>query len=341
MSKTVLVLALLIFRGLTNAQTPVDVAESTLKVGGLGEEVFYYGFAAGDQLIFSFEEVKGKELKELEIIELPGTSKFMDYKTKKINHKVLNITRTAIYKFRFANSALAGRICRFKLQRVPSHDSTRNFNTSVYWKTVYDTIYIPRDEVYLISSDTTATTMEQLAKVSSQSALNGNPNNNIVEYELPARTISWSYYIGVGNAGKKEYERAKNGFVNTATGKLATISGYGAMAALALYGLNTFASIQGGSDNVKYWFITDWDNALAFQAGNQFMQYKQGNVVNEAAQMKSPLTGKIYLGLLNDNILEAIDVHVRITAVQVNQTWGKRTVNQLQINARQLAYLNN
>ena len=39
------------------SQTPVDVAESTLKVGILGEEIFYYGFAEGDKLIFNFEEV--------------------------------------------------------------------------------------------------------------------------------------------------------------------------------------------------------------------------------------------------------------------------------------------
>ncbi len=47
-------------------QTPVDVAESTLKVGIMGEEVFYFGFAEGDQIIFNFEEANGKELKELE-----------------------------------------------------------------------------------------------------------------------------------------------------------------------------------------------------------------------------------------------------------------------------------
>jgi hypothetical protein len=106
-------------------QTPIDVAESTLKVGGLGDEVFYYGFAEGDQLIFNFEELKGKELKELEIIELPSSSKFMDYKTKKIQNKIINVNRTGIYKFRFANSAISGRICKFKIQRIPASEATK------------------------------------------------------------------------------------------------------------------------------------------------------------------------------------------------------------------------
>jgi hypothetical protein len=39
------------------AQTPIDVAENTLKISPSSEEVFYYGFAEGDQLIFDFEEI--------------------------------------------------------------------------------------------------------------------------------------------------------------------------------------------------------------------------------------------------------------------------------------------
>jgi hypothetical protein len=45
----------------------------------------YYGFAEGDQMIFSFEELK--ELKESEIIEMPTSSKFMDYKSIKFTNK--------------------------------------------------------------------------------------------------------------------------------------------------------------------------------------------------------------------------------------------------------------
>ena len=73
------------------AQNPVPVFESTLKVGGLGEEKLYYGFAEGDQLIFDFEEVNGKEMKEIEIAEYQAGSKFMDYKSKRIENKTIPI----------------------------------------------------------------------------------------------------------------------------------------------------------------------------------------------------------------------------------------------------------
>ena len=47
------------------SQRPVVVVENTLKLGPFKEEVFYYGFAAGDKLIFNFEEANKKELKEV------------------------------------------------------------------------------------------------------------------------------------------------------------------------------------------------------------------------------------------------------------------------------------
>lgn len=322
------------------SQTAIDVAENTLKVSALGEEIFYYGFAEGDKLLFNFEEVNGKELKELEIIEMPESSKFMDYKTKKIENKTINITRTGIYKFRFSNSALGGRICKIKIQRIPESDATKNFNSSVYWKTVYDTTYTPFQENYLIKSDTIAQTLvDQTAKISSQNALNGNSNKTVVDFSLPKGTISWSYYIGVGKEGKQEYNQASDNFYNTASKAALRIPGYGTMAALALQGINYFNKVQ-GEDNVKYWFISDWDNVLLlFKSGNTFYQYKQGDIVNDASQMKTPKEGMVYLGLLNDNIAEPIDVIVKATAIVVTQQWGTRTVQKMHVNSREVAYL--
>jgi hypothetical protein len=322
-------------------QTSIDVAENTLKIGGLGEEVFYYGFAEGDQIVFSFEEVNGKELKEIEIIEMPSSSKFMDYKTDKIEKKTITVNRTGIYKFRFVNGAISGRICKIKIQRIPANDATKGFNTSVYWRTLYDTTYTAVQERYLISSDTAASAIvDQVAKISSQNALNGNDNKNVVDFTLPEGTISWSYYIGVGSEGKKEYDRARSQFLNSAAGLASKIPGYGSMAALALYGINYFSKVN-GEDNVKYAFITNWDNVLAFKAGQAYYQYKQGDVVNDASQMKSPRSGKVYLGLYNDNVMDPIEVMVKVTAITVTEQWGTRTVQKMNVNSRQEAYLKN
>lgn len=322
-------------------QNSIDVVESTFKVGGLSEQEFYYGFAEGDQVIINFEEVNGKELKEFEIIEFPATSKFMDYKTKSIANKILTIQKSGIYKFRFNNTALGGRVCKWKIQRIPSSEKTKNFNTSVYWKTVYDTTYTPVEENYLVKSDTIITTVvDQIAKISSQSAINGNPNKTVVDFTLPENTVSWSYYIGVGNEGKQAYEQAKEKFITSAAASVSKIPGYGSMAALALYGLNYFNKVQ-GKDNVKYWFISDWNSVLLFNSGQAFYQYKQGDVINDASQMKVPVEGKVFIGLMNDNVVEPIDVMVKVSAITMTQQWGRRVVKKMNVSAGQVAYLNN
>ncbi|MBK9391878.1 MAG: hypothetical protein IPN68_17415 [Bacteroidetes bacterium] len=322
-------------------QVPLDVAESTLKVNGMGEEIFYYGFAEGDQLIFNFREVNGKELKELEIIELPSSSKFMDYETEKVEDKIISIASTGVYKFRFKNSAIGGRVCELKIQRIPSSDATKNFNTSVFWKTIYDTTYLPTQEKYLVRSDTTVVSLvDQIAKISSQTAVNGNPNRIIVDFTLPENTVSWSYYIGVGNEGKEAYDAARTKFLNSASASVSTIPGYGTMAALALSGINYFTKAQ-GDDNVKYWFIRDWENVQAWKTGEAFYHYKQGDVINDASQMKSPGIGKVYLGLLNDNVIDPIDVVVKVTAITIVQQWDSRIVNKMNVTLHQVAYLKN
>jgi hypothetical protein len=245
-------------------QTPIDIAESTLKIPAFGEEVFYYGFAAGDILVFNFTEANGKELKEVEIQELPAAaSVFMDYKTKKISDKRLTISRTAVYKFRFSNAALGGRVCKFKVQRIPVSEGTRDFNSTVFWKVQNDTTYVPQQEQFLVKSDTViVNVMDQVSKVSSQSAINGTPNRTIVDFSLPEHTVKWSYFIGVGNQGRAAYEQAKDKLVEEAASTLTGLPGYGPLAALALYGINTFSK-AGGDDNVQYWFISDWQNAAS------------------------------------------------------------------------------
>lgn len=342
MKKTfILSIIFLIISIIGRAQNQIDIYESTMKIGAMGTVEYLCGFAEGDQLVFNFEEVNGKELKELEIVELPSSSKFMDYKTTKVVNKTLNVLKTAIYKFRFSNSAISGRICKVKIQRIPASDATKIFNTSVYTKTVYDTTYIPTQERFLIKSDTSAiSVVDQIAKVSSQTAMNGNSNKTVVDFSLPDGTISWSYYIGVGTEGKEAFQAATDKFLPEATKFAATIPGYGTMAALALTGINYFSKVQ-GADNVKYFFITNGDNVILFNSNQQFYQYKQGDVVNDASKMTKPLDGKVYLGLLNDNISTAIEVIIKISAITVNQVWETRIVQKSNITSRQELYLKN
>ena len=321
--------------------SPVDVAENTLKVNGKSEEVFYYGFAAGDELAFSFKEVHGWSLKELEISELPSSTKFMDYKVKRIENKTLHISRTGIYKFRFTNPTNTARICRIKIQRIPAGPHTQDFNSSVYWHTVQDTSYIPTQERFLMKKDTVARTLvERITKVNSSNLITGRSKADLIDFTLPTGTVSWSYYIGVGTEGQKAFVKAKRGFLNSAACVASHIPGYGTMAALALYGINAFSLIQ-GEDNVKFWFMDDEINASMFKARKKFKCFKQGDVLNDAAQQKKPLKGKIHLGLVNDNSFEPINVTVSVTAIVVSEQNSIRNNKLMKIVSREEGYLKN
>jgi len=318
----------------------IDVAENTFKVGVLGgKEEFYYGFLEGDQVVFNFTELNGKELNEVEIIEFPSSSKFMDYKTKRIENKVLNIQNTGVYKFVFSNSSLSSRVCRMKIQRIPATETTRNFNTTVYWRTVKDTTFLPSLERYLVKSDTIAQEIySAVPKISSQNAYNGNKNYQIVDFTLPENTVSWSFYIGTGSEGKAEYDRALASYSLKAAKIVSGIPGYGPLAALALTGVSYFKQVQGES-NVKYWFLSNAESVANFYANQTFYSYKKGDVITEASQMKSPLNGKVYVALLNDNTVYAISVTIKVVAIQLIQEWRVRTKQEMIITNKQIPYL--
>ena len=321
-----------------SSTTPVEVADSTLKIGGLGEEVFYYGFAEGDQIIFSFEEVNGKELKEVEITEWPSNSKFMDYKTKKIENKTITVTRTGIYKFRFSNSAIGGRICKFRIERIPASEEVQNFNTAVYWRTLYDTSYTTVQERYLVKSDTAVENItDQVAKVHSQTNANGNHTSYL--FTLPANTVSWSYYVGVDQAGQKAYEDASAELAKNAAPTLLKMPGYGPLAACAL-GLNCYiAHLQSGED-IDYWIMTG-ENLTLWNAGSTFYYMKKGKVINDYSRMTAPLSGTYHMCFSNDNAVTGVTVALKITAITVTDQWGTRSVQKPNISSRQEPYLKN
>ena len=136
-------------------QEPIDVTDQTIKLNGLEEDVLHFGFAAGDKIIFNFRTIDDKELKEIEILEYPNNSKFLDFKTKLVDNKTITVNKQGIYIFRFKNSSMAGRICKIKIQRVPASDETKNFNSTVTWETKQEITYNTFTKDIIVGYDTT------------------------------------------------------------------------------------------------------------------------------------------------------------------------------------------
>lgn len=318
-------------------QQPVEVVESVVKVGIKAEEAVYYGFAEGDQLIFSFEEVNGKEMKEIEIVEMPSTSRFVDYKTNKIVNKTIHVQRTAIYKFRFANSSLLPRVCKYRIQRIPLSLATRNFNSTVYFDTYYDTTYTTVMESYIDRSDTVISNLQdRILKVNHLTAPGS--SKSTFNFVLPENTVSWSYYISAGKTGLQVYQEAAKELNSRSGSIIEKFPKYGPLAAVALNANSYLAKLDTGQ-HINYWIVED-DNAELFKSGEQFRFIKKGKVINDFSQME-PRDLIFYFCLHNDYKDTPVTVTVKITAILVNETLQTRTVQKMQVIQKKGMHLKN
>jgi hypothetical protein len=318
------------------AQTPVDVTEQTIKVAAFSEEVLYFGFAEGDQIIFNFSEVNGKEVKEVEIMEFPSASKFSDFKTSKIENKTINVNTKSVYKFRFYNNALGGRICKIKIQRIPSDEKQKRFNTSVKWvkeqdttwnsytKEVlvgYDTLKIQKTrKVIALEEKTEELVLDKTERVHSTTNENGNrtnvffvlPQNQANEYESKT-VVAWAYWVGVGEESNKAWQQNKNAIVGAVKGIASmTLSPLGGLA----LGTLTSLILPTMGENVDYRLVDETNKNLIY-AGQQCRVFDFGNGVAGCKRFTNQgvLQGKYYVILVNDNYVQGIDVNVKVSAI--------------------------
>lgn len=324
----------------TLGQQLIDVTEQTIRLGGTKEEELFYSFAEGDKIIFNFEELNNKELKEVEIFEYPSNSRFSDFKTSKIDNKILTTTRDGVFVFRFKNSALSARICKIKIQRIPASELTLNFNTTVTWvikqdttwniytKDViigYDTTYAEKTRKELIRVDTIFIPLfDKTLRVHSETAI-GKNQYTFATVELPQNTylpnqyypykstevVCWTYWIGVGQKSLEEYDKANRNIVDGITA-IGSLTGYGALASLAATGISMFGTTNVG-DNVHFKFH-------GFING-QGVILDYGNVVTASGRNEKVKQGSFSVELFNDNFRDGIDVNLKMVVMQVSKTW--------------------
>jgi hypothetical protein len=337
------------------AQEPIDITEQTIKLGGMKEEELYFGFAEGDKIIFNFQEADNKELKEIEIVEYPNNSKFSDYKTKKVENKIITVAKTGVYVFRFKNTAIAGRICKIKIQRVPATDAVMNFNSAVTWITRQDTTWNTFTKEVVVGYDTTYTQktkrelinnevkeqpiLDKTQRVHSQTNENG--NRTFLFFELPRneisplktkKVISWAYWVGVDEAGQKAWEQNSNvvsGLVNGAAATFLTPLGALAVGAIA------DMSVPSIGEDVIY-SVADPENAQLFNSGYAYRVYDQGKGVTGYKQFTNPemCQGTWYILLANDNMMQGINANVKVVAIIETNLYEDKQYTEQVITAR-------
>lgn len=337
------------------SQNTLDVTEQTLKIGGFKEEELYFGFAEGDKIVFSFEEADQKEMKEIEIVEYPNNSKFSDYKTKAIPSKTITATKQSAYIFRFKNGALSGRICKIKIQRIPASAEKNNFNTTVNWedkqettyntytKNVivgYDTTYLQKSKKVLVKTEQREELLfDKQQRVHSTSNSNGNktalfftlPENQITAYKT-SKVIAWAYWVGVGeeaNAAWKQNTQAISTLVKGAATYFTSPLG-----ALAVGAITDLAIPKIGED-VSYG-IADNANKDLFMSNMPYRIYDQGKGVAGYRKFfdQGLCNGSYYVLLSNDNVMQGIDVTVKVITILEVKTYEEQAYTEMQVAPR-------
>ncbi|WP_299243779.1 hypothetical protein [uncultured Aquimarina sp.] len=340
MKKIILILTLLKFITSIAQEEAITIANSTTKLSFDQTKEVYYSFAEGDQMIFDFDMVKGKHLKEIEIIELPNNTFFSDYKVSELQNQQIPIRNKGVYKFRFYSSSLTNRVFKYSIKRIPSGPKTKNFNTNWKWKTIRDTTYtkyqqdslvgyetrkIKRTKKQLVKTDTVIVQpIKNVERVHSETALGKSPYsyidvnlpknkyipNNQNPYES-TEIIAWSYWLGVGQKAQEDY-KAANKKVSDGLSLIGSLAGYEALTNLAIKGISLFNDTSMG-DNVRYRFITQ-------QNGTNKVIHN-GNGPSGEGRNTELLQGGFTIELYNDNFRQGIDVNVKIIVVQLRKIW--------------------
>jgi hypothetical protein len=346
---------LLYFSGLTQPDK-INIADNTLKIGTMSEEIFYYAFAEGDQIIFSFNEQDGKELKEVEITEYPSNSRFMAFKTAKIENKSLMVQRTGIYVFRLKNGALFGRICQIKIERLPGNEKTKMFNTAVKWVerpdttwnvytrevvVGYDTVRIQKTKKELVESKQTEEhIMTKSQRVHSESSAYGSSRTSL-SFSLPEDTwfgmttkkvVSWAYWVGVGEESDKAWKQN----CKIMTGLVTGVANY-ALTPLGglLAGKVTELVMPKVGEDVSYG-IVNGQNREFFLQGLAYKGFDSGKGIAGYKKFTNDymLQGTWHIILSNDNVFQAIDVDVKVVALIETNTYEHRPYIEQKVSPR-------
>jgi hypothetical protein len=307
MKQVTAALVAILFFGNAFAQT-VIVADTAFKLPILGEQLFYYGFAEGDQVVISFQEENGKELKEMEIVQWPATSKFKQSKISSLQNKTLSIAATGVYQLRFANTVMLQKNCRLKIERIPS-DASKPFNSTVYWHTIYDTIYRNLKPPPPPESYKTAAIMLPTVYYLEPNTPDNKPRLS-VPIQLPDFTSEW-YYAYTTTTDKKKAETLKTSLQLAASLKQKIIqSGGTSFTADSLI-------IPEGSDSCRI-YLLDQSNRQLFDDHVNFRHFREGtreNTKSGVVKIKIATFPNSYLGLRNINpnsgiylVLEAVAV---------------------------------
>ncbi len=286
MKRTCILLFLLaaLAAGLSAQTRLVSVADTSFSVPGKAETVFYFQFAKGDRMVYAYESEKGKELKEVEVAEMPDITRYLDYESSRIE-KTFDVSRTVIFRFRFRNSAGSSRNCHLRISRQPGTVATQDFVTRVEpWQLGDTTARAEQARLLLQKARKTVVVLEPqnyCLSSTSHAVLKGTPSKTALSIELPLHTVEWQYRYVVGKA----VDSTRTDFNGTETCDI---------------------------------YLLDGQHLDRFRNDAVFPFFENGLQVNShsgAIKLEPFQKHQLYLGLVNPNSIQGICIRLEVTAV--------------------------
>jgi hypothetical protein len=337
-----------------NQEPMIDVLETEIKVASGKEDELYLAFNTGDQIVFNMKVDGKKTIDVVEIIEYPSNKRFAEYKSSRIENKLIRVSNKAVYKFRFHNSnILFSRVCNVHIQRIPANDSTIDFNTGVKWVEKndttwssntrevvlgYDTTYLRKTKKVLIKTEQKETLiLDKSQRVHSR--MSENNNKTYVFFNLPqnvfadnktSKVIAWAFWVGVGEESNRAWRENTKVIGSLVQGAASFfISPLGALAA----GKITELIIPKNGEDVAY-VLTDETNKNYCLSGSSFKAFDEGKgVAGYRAFTDSDMNqGMYFLLFSNDNYVQAIDVNIKVSAIVQTDIYKYQPYTEMKIN---------
>ena len=311
------------------SQKIVDVTERTITVGSMKTEEIYFGFAAGDQVVFTFFEAEKKDLKKIEIVGYPSNSKFAVFDTDSVENETINVPTTGVYQFRFYNDSDSARECKIKIQRIPASEETATFNTNVAWQNEYDTSYYTVQEQY-VKQEYVSQQIIPLTESYADSSSNtfpGGKSRLVFPVQLPENTVEWYYQV----YAREDNQEKTTSSLNLA-GELTTlIEQTGGLK----FGLDLLTQLPGETYCDVY--VMDQANATQFEAQNDYKY----SLIGSSEHIKSAITKvhggsstPLYLGINNPNPENGVNIVLECVAIVLKEERGVRDVEKMDVSSK-------
>lgn len=345
----------------------IDVANLQLSLEAGKQKQLYYAFDAGDKILFSIETKEG-DIDEFSIVEYPENIRFQALDLKK-ERKEISANQKAVYIFTFTNKGKDAVSCSLKIVRTPSKTGDRNFSTGIVmgrvqdtvWNTVtkdvlvgYDTVYVQKTRKITASEKKhEEIVLDKSQRVASKTTFGD--SRTTVSFSLPKdfiskeetkKVVAWAYWVGVGEESNEFWKQNRKMIVGAVQGAATYFTTpLGGIAA----GAATNLMLPTNGEDVEYALVNEANSKL-FATGKAFKSYDSGKGIAAYKRFTDAdmLQGKFFMVLANDNLVQPIDVNVKVSAIiehikykdetyadrQVTPRYEKRLVKEPVINTR-------